>query len=556
MTSTPHTKFEITKTFTKGGQVSLHNLRMLRQVLSVTVLLTIVVFMGILIIKTWSDYTPYQREVLQSAYWTKINLILSGNKTYLHPTLQLWTQHFERQFIKNVWTATSISGSIFLLICGFWIWRGHAKTEKEILTGTEAVADKQLTTLIHKQNMASDFTLAGVPLIKDKEKQHILVIGTTGSGKTNCIHELLQQVRAKGQKAIIVDMTGAFIERYYRPESDSILNPLDARSKQWCIWHDSPKTYHLRLLTSVLFPPDARGHESYWTKASRTVFIATAEKLHLMSKLSTSEFFKFATNLPIRQAETFYRDTSAAAIMNGDAAETVMGVRSNIRANTECLEFFKEPEDPFSIRTWITEENTDAWLFLSSPPELREELAPLLSLWTTIATDALMALPPSQNRRLWLVIDELPAIKKLPKLQTMLAEVRKYGGCVILGTQDMCQLDEIYGPNTVKSIANLCSTKVIFRIEGAEIAERLSKWLGMQEVSETLENISYGAHQMRDGVSLNDHRKEKPTIHPDRLMKLPDLTAYLKLPGDYPIAKLTFQIHKGEKAAEGYIEAL
>ena len=106
----------------------------------------------------------------------------------------------------------------------------------------------------------------------------------------------------------------------------------------------------------------------------------------------------------------------------------------------------------------------------------------------------------------------------------------------------------------MKSMENLCSTKVIFRIEGADIAERLSKWLGMQEVSETIENISYGAHQMRDGVSLNDHRKEKPTIHPDRLMKLPDLTGYIKLPGDYPIAKVTFEIHDLPKVAEGFVE--
>jgi type IV secretory pathway TraG/TraD family ATPase VirD4 len=94
----------------------------------------------------------------------------------------------------------------------------------------------------------------------------------------------------------------------------------------------------------------------------------------------------------------------------------------------------------------------------------------------------------------------------------------------------------------------------VFRIEGAEIAERLSKWLGVQEISETMENISYGAHQMRDGVSLNDQRKEKPTIHPDRLMKLPDLQAYLKLPGDYPIAKVEFKIHKLPSVAEGFVE--
>lgn len=59
---------------------------------------------------------------------------------------------------------------------------------------------------------------------------------------------------------------------------------------------------------------------------------------------------------------------------------------------------------------------------------------------------------------------------------------------------------------------------------------------------------------MRDGVSLNDNRKEKPTIHPDRLMTLPDLTGYLKLPGDYPVAKVEFKVHKLEKVAKGVVE--
>jgi type IV conjugative transfer system coupling protein TraD len=460
----------------------------------------------------------------------------------------------KQQIIDNAWLSLRVMFWVFCLICGIWIWRGHSTARKRILSGTKAVSAESLKKLIKKRKEASEFTLAGIPLIKDKEKQHTLIIGTTGSGKTNCIHELLQQIRAKKQRAIIVDMTGGFIEKYYRPEKDIILNPQDVRSKPWSTWGDCPKLHHLRLISSVLIPADGKGNESYWTKASRVVFMATAEKLHALHRLTNNDFFRYATNGPIREIESFYKDSNAAAIMNADAAETVMGVRSNLQAYTECLTFFKEAERPFSIREWVKEEESEGWLFLSSPPELREEIAPLMSLWTAIATDALMGLPHSQERRLWIVVDELPAIKKLPKLQTMLAEIRKYGGCAILGTQDMSQLDEIYGQNIVKSIANLCSTKVVFRIEGAEIAERMSKWLGVQEVSETMENISYGAHQMRDGVSLNDQRKEKPTIHPDRLMKLPDLQAYLKLPGDYPIAKVCFKIHKLPSLAEGFVE--
>ena len=85
------------------------------------------------------------------------------------------------------------------------------------------------------------------------------------------------------------------------------------------------------------------------------------------------------------------------------------------------------------------------------------------------------------------------------------------------------------------------------------VAYHLSKWLGVQEVSETIENISYVARQMPDGISLNDHKK-KPMIQANQLMKLPDLTGYLKLPRDYPVARVTFQTHDLAKVAEGCVE--
>jgi type IV secretory pathway TraG/TraD family ATPase VirD4 len=242
--------------------------------------------------------------------------------------------------------------------------------------------------------------------------------------------------------------------------------------------------------------------------------------------------------------------------VNSDGKETVMGVRSHLRGSIDSLELFEDTENPFSIRSWVKEDQVEGWLFLSSPPEHREEMASLLSIWASITTEAINSLSRNLERRVWVVIDELPAIKKLPTLQTMLAEVRQRGGCVVLGTQDMSLLDEIYGYNIVKSISNLCSTKVVFRIEGADVAERMSKWLGTQEVSESIENISYGEHKMRDGVNLNDNRKEKPTVHFDKLMKLPNLEAYLKLPGTYPIAKVKFKIHNLPKVAEGFEQIL
>lgn len=569
------------KKFIGGGQVTMHNLSMTKQVLNVTFIATLIVGVLAFASKSWFDYSPYERSAALAYYWadfkTNIPLVrkeqirkMTQNYTYEDGTRQLvysihilndkWHQNLIQdindQLIKNGIVTLWFMLVFFMVVCLGWVWRGAKIKEKKILSGTQEVLAGDLAKLVYRSKAASDLKLANVPLVKNSEAQHILISGTTGSGKTNCLHELLQQIRRRKQRAIIVDMTGVFIEKYYRPEIDKILNPRDSRSESWNVWGECQDPAHFKTMAALLIPAQGHGETSYWVKNARVLFDATAEKLKGQGNLTNKNFFAFATDKPAKDIQKFYDETRAAAIVNADGKETVMGVRSHLRGSIDSIELFKDTAHPFSIRSWVKEDQGDGWLFLSSPPEHREEMATLLSVWISIATESINSLSRDLERRVWVVIDELPAIKKLPTLQVMLAEVRQRGGCVILCAQDMSLLDEIYGYNIVKSIANLCSTKVIFRIEGADIAERMSKWLGVQEVSEAIENISYGQDRIRDGVSLNDNRKEKPTIHFDKLMKLPNLEAYLKLPGSYPVAKVRFQIHNLPKVAEGFEQSL
>lgn len=68
--------------------------------------------------------------------------------------------------------------------------------------------------------------------------------------------------------------------------------------------------------------------------------------------------------------------------------------------------------------------------------------------------------------------------------------------------------------------------------------------LGDREETSPQENISFGANSMRDGVSLSRQTRQTPLIMPAQLSQLRDLSCYLKLPGDYPCAKLEMKYQK------------
>jgi type IV secretory pathway TraG/TraD family ATPase VirD4 len=68
------------------------------------------------------------------------------------------------------------------------------------------------------------------------------------------------------------------------------------------------------------------------------------------------------------------------------------------------------------------------------------------------------------------------------------------------------------------------------------------------------EGFSYGANDIRDGVSLSQERRKTPVVMDTEFMNLYDLEAYLKLPGNFPVAKLKFTYKKREEIAESLVE--
>ena len=159
-----------------------------------------------------------------------------------------------------------------------------------------------------------------------------------------------------------------------------------------------------------------------------------------------------------------------------------------------------------------------------------------------------MSLGVDFERRIWIVIDELPALKKLPSLPTALGEFRKYGGCIMAGIQSVNQLYKIYGQYEGLTMLDQFNTKFIFRTEENNFANYICKNFGDIEYTESTENYSYGAHEMRDGVSFSKVEKKKSLVNPSDLAALKDCEAYVKLPEPkVRIAKIQMQYYGSDK---------
>ncbi|MBA3814820.1 MAG: type IV secretion system DNA-binding domain-containing protein, partial [Alphaproteobacteria bacterium] len=406
--------------------------------------------------------------------------------------------------------------------------------------------------------------IAGLPLLKNKETSHILITGTTGSGKTNAFHVLLPQIRKRQNRAIVVDVTGDYVSRYYDPMTDIILNPLDTRSLSWNPWADCELDAHYDVLAESFIQTKEGSKDPFWDNAARAIFKTALRKFAFLGQRNIEAITTFLMSATDREFEDFFKGTEAATYAVKNNEKTTSSIRSVLSSQIEGLRQLDFSDTTFSIREWVkngdspagsdssestSQENRTSlpprgWLFITARADQRQTLKPLISAWVDMAINALMVLPENYDRRLWFVIDELAALQRLPRLQMGLAEARKYGGCILAGFQSKPQLEEIYSRNGAESMLDLFNTKLFFRCTEPSSQAWISKVLGDKEEAEPTENISYGANSTRDGVSLSRQTRQKPLVLPAEFSQLKDLECYIKLPGDYPCTKLQMAYQK------------
>lgn len=421
----------------------------------------------------------------------------------------------------------------------FFFYRGRVSQSKKHLSGAKIVSPFWLDLSLRLRKKASPIRIGPIHLVKDTETQHLIITGGTGNGKTNCLHHLLGQIRQKKQKAIIVDTSGIFLDRYFRKGYDILLNPLHPDGASWSPWAECCNSSDYASLAEAFIPTSQSENENYWRLASKTVFISLLEKFSDTKK--TSEIIRWLQYETLANLCKIVQGTKAAAHMDASSEKTASSIRSVASTFLECLESLKDTEELFSIRQWLAKEDS-SWLFLQCTPNHRSILKLLMTAWISSAVRGLLSLPIDLKRRIWFSIDELPTLNRIKDLESLVTEGRKYGGCGIITIQSPAQIESVYGRDIAKIIIGNTSTKIIFRERDPEIAERISRAFGQQEVREIQEGITYGAHEARDGVSLSMQHKTRPVISASQILELPANTAYIKLAEETSITKIKLQI--------------
>ena len=397
------------------------------------------------------------------------------------------------------------------------------------------------------------YRIAGVPYPERAETQHTIVSGTTGSGKTVLISDLVAQIRKRGERCVVYDKMGSYTRAFFDPDRDALLNPLDARSPRWSPFYEARSPRDFDTMAAALIPQQKDTVDPFWVTAARQLFANGAGVLRERGVTENRVLVEHLLKTDLSKLAEAMEGTVAQSIVDPDNPKTALSVRAMLTANIGALEYLPDTGEPFSIRDWISNDGRGGFLFLTSRGDQHASLRGLISTWLEIAVNAMLSLEQDDERRIWVVLDELPTLHQVPSLQPGLAESRQFGGCFVLGIQVVSALRDLYGRNGAETISGLCGTRVVLAAPDRDTAQWSADSLGRAEVEEVTEGFSYGANTIRDGVSLMPKRELRPLALASEIMQLESLHGWLRFPGPLPVARIKLNYVARPKAAERFV---
>jgi type IV secretory pathway TraG/TraD family ATPase VirD4 len=382
-------------------------------------------------------------------------------------------------------------------------------------------------------------TMAGIAIPTLDETKHFKLIGTTGTGKSTAIREILETAIARGDRAILADPDGGYLAQFQRRfRGDIVLNPFERDSVKWDLFAEIQDRYDVEQLASALISDSQDPSAREWRGYARTFLAAVLRRCHEAAWRDGTNLWRLLMVASAEELRPLVADTPAQPFLDAENARMFSSIRSVTGSAIAALEYIQRQRSaPFSVREWVSDRSRSGLLFIPYKANQLAALRSMIAAWMRLAIFEALSQPEGVDQRLWFVIDELDALGAIAGLKDALARLRKFGGRCVLGFQSIAQVSDTYGQGEAQTIVENCGNTLILRCSGSEnggTSQFASKLIGEREI--VRRQVSRGtdregAFAVRGGRrsrSVTEQHITESAVMPSELEQLPDMCGYLK----------------------------
>tara|TARA_Y100000114_G_scaffold72967_2_gene66860 strand:- start:15055 stop:16875 length:1821 start_codon:yes stop_codon:yes gene_type:complete len=441
--------------------------------------------------------------------------------------------------------------------------------------GKDTLADRVIggTRVADEEDVAAQTTLlcgsdalriGPVPIPSRIETRHFAFLGTTGSGKTTALRQMLDGIERRGEAALVYDTSGEFIAHYYNPaRGDIILNPFDARCAFWTPFDEISHPADADRIARQLVSETSSQDDDVWLETSRILVANMIRSLWAEDNRSLEALLEALQVKDKEQLKEWLGHTSSARTFANDADRATGSVLFMLAKAANLIQFLKvedEGEERFAFRDFIAKldecEGAKPWIFVPRKEDYFEASKPLMACWLECAASAVLGLSPSPDRRIWFVLDELADLPRVENLARLLPEGRKFGAAIVLTFQALGQMRNRYGANIAEAMLACCNTKLFLQTVDQETRKWASETIGQCEVELRVatDTLSIGSEVPRTTIATQ--RQFRPAVLESELRLSPH-QGYLLLPDGLPVARIGLTAdhitRRGEPRQPGYV---
>jgi Type IV secretion-system coupling protein DNA-binding domain len=228
-------------------------------------------------------------------------------------------------------------------------------------------------------------TLGGIEVPQLDEAKHFKLIGTTGTGKSTAIEEILRAALSRGDRAVIADPDGGYQRCFYNPaRGDVIMNPFEKDSVKWDLFAEIKSPYDVEQLARSLIP-DQDGQDKSWRSYARTFFTAVTRQAHEAGVKDVSELYRLLVVAKTDELRALVDGTPAQPFLDEHNSRMFDSIRSVTSSAVGALEYIGQQKGKgFSVRDWVSDQKPGV-LFMPYKAAQIAALGSTISGWMRLA---------------------------------------------------------------------------------------------------------------------------------------------------------------------------
>lgn len=402
----------------------------------------------------------------------------------------------------------------------------------------------------------------------DQISKHLMFLGSPGTGKTNAINILIDELLMKKSaqdSLFIFDTKGDFYREFgHRPCKKLVISNEYPKSACWNIfgeimdfdqdrvYYDKKNEIYAREIAKMLFADKESDHQPFFHNAASDItskvilyFLRQAKNMGDTSMLNN---YFLANFLKIASKEDLLR--ILASKENPDFKGAIEYINSADGQSQGVLSFIKEMaadllvgvfggyekcqdwENQFSIRNLVKNQAYDV-VFIDYDISASKAQSPIYKVIVDLILKFSMSGREDYRNRIYLILDEISLLPKLNYLSDGLTFGRSRGLRLIAGIQSVDLIYDTYGTHLGNVIISNFMNIVAFYLSDAISRDFVSKYFGLAYLDYSFSSGSRHFNTQREGHVVEDWEQ----------MNLEMGQAFVKIAGLDPI-KYKFRLYK------------